>query len=119
LLYYSNARDFAQFGKLYKQYGKWNGKQILDSTFVATSITPRFTIHHYGYGWWVCLLAKHEGKQVLYARDHLGQYTIVIPKTVSYRAPQSFNNAQQTVNQKMMIFMVWVAETYKMLALRK
>lgn len=25
----SNARDFARFGKLYKQNGKWNGKQIL------------------------------------------------------------------------------------------
>ena len=30
----SNARDFARFGKLYKQNGNWNGKQLLDSTFV-------------------------------------------------------------------------------------
>src|SRR5690606_25196260 len=38
----SNAKDFARFGKLYKDYGKWNGTQLLDSAFVVKSITPRF-----------------------------------------------------------------------------
>ena len=38
----SNAKDFARFGKLYKDHGKWNGKQLLDSTFIAKSLTPRF-----------------------------------------------------------------------------
>ena len=36
----SNARDFARFGKLYKNHGEWNGKQILDSSFVALSLKP-------------------------------------------------------------------------------
>jgi len=26
----SNARDFAKFGKLYKDFGKWNGKVLLE-----------------------------------------------------------------------------------------
>jgi CubicO group peptidase (beta-lactamase class C family) len=74
----SNARDFARFGKLYKQYGKWNGRQLLDSTFVAKSINPRFADSpQYGYGWW---LAELNGKKVYYMRGHLGQYTIVIPQ---------------------------------------
>ncbi len=30
----SNARDFARFGKLYKDNGFWNGKNLLDSTFI-------------------------------------------------------------------------------------
>src|SRR5690606_14157590 len=38
----SNAKDFARYGKLFKDHGKWNGKQLLDSTFVAKSVTPRF-----------------------------------------------------------------------------
>jgi len=38
----SNAKDFARFGKLYKDYGKWNGQRLLDSAFVAKSLTPRF-----------------------------------------------------------------------------
>jgi CubicO group peptidase (beta-lactamase class C family) len=51
----SNARDFARLGKLYKNHGKWNGQQILDSAFVAKSTTPRFAVSsQYGYGWWTC-----------------------------------------------------------------
>lgn len=74
----SNARDFARFGKLYKDYGKWNGKQLLDSSFVAKSITPRFkNSPQYGYGWW---LKTQNGKQFFMMRGHLGQYVIVNPK---------------------------------------
>jgi CubicO group peptidase (beta-lactamase class C family) len=74
----SNARDFARFGKLYKQYGKWNGKQLLDSTFIAKSITPRFKESpEYGYAWW---LSDYKGKKIFYMRGHLGQYVIVIPE---------------------------------------
>ncbi len=74
----SNARDFARFGKLYKQYGKWNGRQILDSTFVSKSIRPRFpTSPEYGYGWW---LSNYNDKNIFYMRGHLGQYVIVIPE---------------------------------------
>tara|TARA_R110000823_G_scaffold315705_1_gene451057 strand:+ start:92480 stop:93640 length:1161 start_codon:yes stop_codon:yes gene_type:complete len=74
----SNARDFARFGKLYKDFGKWNGKQVLDSAFVAKSIQPRFKESpEYGYGFW---LNKHNGKEVFAMRGILGQYVIVIPE---------------------------------------
>lgn len=74
----SNARDFARFGKLYKQNGKWNGKQLLDSAFVATSVKPRFSKSpEYGYAWW---LSNFRDKEIYYMRGHLGQYVIVIPE---------------------------------------
>lgn len=73
----SNARDFARFGKLYKDFGKWQGQQILDSAFVVKSISPRFTESpHYGYGWW---LYKTMGKSFFIMWGHLGQYVIVEP----------------------------------------
>jgi len=73
----SNAKDFARFGKLYKDYGNWNGKQILDSAFVAKSIKPRFKESpEYGYGWW---LKQQNGKDFFMMRGHLGQYVIVEP----------------------------------------
>ncbi|WP_452599104.1 serine hydrolase domain-containing protein [Pontimicrobium sp. MEBiC01747] len=72
----SNAKDFARFGKLYKDYGKWNNQQILDSTFVAKSLKPRFS-DVYGYGWW---LKNHKGKNFKMMRGHLGQYVIVQPE---------------------------------------
>ncbi|OIQ23571.1 serine hydrolase [Lacinutrix sp. MedPE-SW] len=72
----SNAKDFARFGKLYKDHGKWNGKQVLDSAFVAKSLTPKFD-PVYGYGWW---LKNYNGKDFKMMRGHLGQYVIVQPE---------------------------------------
>jgi CubicO group peptidase (beta-lactamase class C family) len=74
----SNARDFARFGKLYKDHGRWNGNQLLDSTFVALSLTPRFEESpEYGYGWW---LDEFQDKKVFMMRGHLGQYIMVVPQ---------------------------------------
>lgn len=74
----STARDFARFGKLYKQNGIWNGKQILPRSFVEKSLQPRFSNSpEYGYGWW---LHQINGKRVFYMRGHLGQFVIVLPE---------------------------------------
>ena len=74
----SNAKDFARFGKLYKDHGKWNNQQILDSAFVAKSLKPRFQDSpEYGYGWW---LHQQDGKNFFMMRGHLGQYVIVEPE---------------------------------------
>ena len=74
----TNARDFARFGKLYKNDGLWNGLQLLDSTFVALSVQPRFEESpEYGYGWW---LDVFQGKKVFMMRGHLGQYVLVLPE---------------------------------------
>lgn len=74
----SNARDFARFGKLYKDGGLWNGQQLLPTDFVAKSIKPRFTQDsHYGYGFW---LSNHRNKNIFVMRGILGQYVITIPE---------------------------------------
>lgn len=74
----SNARDFARFGKLYKNAGVWNGDQLLDPSFVARSIQPRFEEDpEYGYGLWLTNLG---GKEIFYLRGILGQYVAVIPE---------------------------------------
>ena len=74
----SNAKDFARFGKLYKDHGKWNGKQVLDSAFIAKSIVSKFPASpQYGYGWW---LRKKGDKNFFMMRGHLGQYVIVEPE---------------------------------------
>ena len=74
----SNARDFAKFGKLFKDYGNWNGKKLLDSTFVKKATSKRFDKSpYYGYGFW---LGNHKGMDYFSMRGHLGQYVIVFPK---------------------------------------
>ncbi|MFV0565836.1 MAG: serine hydrolase domain-containing protein [Flavobacteriaceae bacterium] len=73
----SNAKDFARMGKLYKNHGKWKDQQVLDSAFVAKSVTPRFPESpQYGYGWWMKDMGN---KHFFMMRGHLGQYVIVEP----------------------------------------
>lgn len=80
----SNAKDFARMGKLYMDYGNWEGKQLLDSNFIASSISP-FNCneedctpnHTYGYAWW---LTEYNGLRVYYMRGMLGQYVICVPE---------------------------------------
>ena len=110
----SNAKDFARFGKLYKDHGKWNGKQVLDSSFVAKSIVPRFKESpEYGYGMW---LKTHLGKDFFMMRGHLGQYVFVQPEDnviiVRLGHQKSPDIGTKTFTDDINLY---IEETYKML----
>lgn len=114
----SNARDFARFGKLYKQNGKWNGQQLLDSAFVNKTITPRFEASpEYGYGWW---MHNFLGKDLYYMRGHLGQFVIVIPKDdlIIVRLGH-LKGVQTTFDPHSEDLYTYIEEAYKMLEQRK
>lgn len=110
----SNARDFARFGKLYKQNGKWNGTQVLDSAFIAKSLQPRFPDSpEYGYGWWLHTI---KGKKLFYMRGHLGQFVIVIPEDdlIIVRLGH-LKGVQTTTDAHSNDLYTYVEETYKMI----
>ena len=111
----SNARDFARFGKLYKQNGKWDGQNILDSSFVAKSTNPRFkNAPQYGYGWWLC---EFKNKKVFYMHGHLGQYVIVIPEDDLIIVRLGNRNILPTkTSPHNDDFFKYIEETYKMLS---
>lgn len=74
----SNARDFARFGRLFTQGGKWNGAQLLDRDFVEKCLAPRFSESpQYGYGFW---LSNYKNKRIFLMQGILGQYVISIPE---------------------------------------
>lgn len=109
----SNAKDFARYGKLFKDHGKWNGKQILDSSFVAKSVKPRFNDGQmYGYGWWI---ASVNNKEVFYMRGHLGQLVIVIPEDnlIVVRLGHTITKAK--TNNHSPDFYTFIEEAYAML----
>jgi CubicO group peptidase (beta-lactamase class C family) len=79
----ARARDFARIGKLYLQYGRWDGVQIVDSTYIAESVQPAPLTNKegepcstYGYSWWI---GEHNGEYVFYMRGIKGQYVLVMP----------------------------------------
>lgn len=81
--FYATARDFARFGKLYMNYGKWENEQLLDSAYVALSLRPGAPVtftgkinKEYGYQWW---LLNYKNNEVFYARGIKGQYIFVVP----------------------------------------
>ena len=111
----SNAKDFARMGKLYKDHGKWNGQQLLDSAFIAKSITPRFKESpEYGYGWWI---HSKNSKDFFMMRGHLGQMVIVNPKDNVIIVRLGHERVPQThIGEFAEDVDVYIEEAYKMLS---
>lgn len=82
--FYSNAKDFARIGQLMLDGGKFNGTQLIDSSYCEEMLKAVHipdesgkTIDYYASHWW---LTNYKGIEVFYARGILGQYIAVIPK---------------------------------------
>ncbi|TAE87091.1 MAG: class C beta-lactamase-related serine hydrolase [Bacteroidetes bacterium] len=82
--WYTNAKDYARLAKLLMQHGKWNGEQLVDSSYIQASQQPAQLVNQqgepstqYGYQWW---LMQHKGLDIVYARGIRGQYIFAIPE---------------------------------------
>ncbi len=109
----ATARDFARFGKLYKNNGEWNGKQLLDSTFVAKATKPRFQDGPmYGYGLW---LLHYKEKDFFMLRGHLGQYVIVQPEDNFIIVRLGDRTSNNSINSFSKDIYQYIDESYKIL----
>jgi CubicO group peptidase (beta-lactamase class C family) len=78
----STSRDFARFGQLYLQGGRWGDRQVVPEQWVEDSLVPSDASAEagdlYGYQWW---LGEPEGidEDVFAAVGHDGQWIYVIP----------------------------------------
>lgn len=107
----ATARDFARFGKLYINKGKWNDKIILDSSFIELSVNPVFDdSKYYGYGWW---LYNYEGKKVFTMNGHRGQFVISFPDENIIIVRQGDYNNKGNVNEGAGDLFQYIAEGYK------
>lgn len=72
------TRDYARFGQMYQQGGRWNDRQIVPQDWVAESTRPSAPTAPgrtgYGYQWWIPQGAA-EGEYM--ARGVYGQYIYV------------------------------------------
>lgn len=92
----TNARDFARIGQLILNKGFWNGKPVVDSSYIRAAITPSTWLKYtptlldgvtlapesvpctmYGYQFWI---ANFNGIRVNYTRGLLGQYILTLPE---------------------------------------
>ena len=108
----ATARDFARFGKLYINKGKWNDEVILDSSFVELSIQPSFKDSpYYGYGWW---LYDYEGKKVFTMNGHRGQFVISFPEENIIIVRQGDFNERGRVSNGTGDLYKYISEGYKL-----
>ncbi len=73
----ARARDFAKIGRLYKNKGNWNGKQIVSRKWVEESTkldTTEGSVGYYQYQWWL-----PKPNEDFMAEGHLGQFIYVNP----------------------------------------
>ena len=87
---YATAHDWARFGMLYYNKGRWNGEQILPENWVRKTVTPfeGDPEKHYGYLFWLNGFEKeHPSKRLYpevpgdmyYAGGYGGQKIFIIP----------------------------------------
>ena len=92
----ARARDFARFGRLYLENGRWNGEQVVPVRWTARSALPGvrtkdgYTHQHL---WW--MPEGIEGD--FYAYGHNGQYVYVNPKARVVIVKFSETNRQDPV----------------------
>jgi CubicO group peptidase (beta-lactamase class C family) len=81
----SNARDFARWGQLMLNNGKWGDKQLISESYLHETTTPAayltdddgLSVDYYGYQWWIM---NYNGYKIPYMRGILGQYVFAIPE---------------------------------------
>jgi CubicO group peptidase (beta-lactamase class C family) len=71
----TTSRDFARFGQLYLEGGRWGDEQVVPADWVAESLTPSPIAAGYGYQWWLT-----PGTTEFQAIGFDGQHLYVLPE---------------------------------------
>lgn len=81
--FYATTRDFARFGKLLSDSGRWNGRQLVSAAYIERLLTPVNALDpacdatHYGYQIW--LGTTDDGAAFSVLEGHRGQFVISVP----------------------------------------
>jgi len=73
---HSSARNFARFGQLLLQDGRWGDEQLLPADFVQRMTRPNGFVDYYGHSLW---MDPNHSAPFYFLQGHLGQYVIVVP----------------------------------------
>lgn len=73
---HSSARNFARFGQLLLQDGRWGDQQLLPAEFVQRITRPNGFVDYYGHSLW---MDPNYRAPFYFLQGHLGQYVIVVP----------------------------------------
>lgn len=81
----STSRDFARFGWLYLNGGRWGDEQIVPADWVEESLQPSDAFEGYGYQWWLTGVGQEElPKDLFSARGSTGSTSTSSPASISW-----------------------------------
>jgi CubicO group peptidase (beta-lactamase class C family) len=109
----TGLRDFARFGQLILNNGKWNGVQLVSESYLKQALTPVShliddagqNVDYYGWQWW---LMKYRGYNVKYMRGINGQYVIVIPELNTVIVRLGHKRATERIKGTPADFFTWI-----------
>lgn len=74
------SREFAKFGLLFLERGKWNGKQVISEAWIEASLSSSPSFAGYGYFWWLPGRTNAQLPADTFAANGVdGQHIYVIP----------------------------------------
>ncbi|WP_394837983.1 beta-lactamase family protein [Pendulispora rubella] len=85
-------RDLAKFGQLMLDGGRWNGQQLVSSTWIAQSTSPARADSEIGLLWWVAYTSL-EYVQSAATREAFGQWGFTASSKLAPLDGRIFNNA--------------------------
>ncbi len=111
---YATARDWARFGQLYLQDGRWEGKQLLPEGWVKYSSTPTPTVPKgkYGAHFWTNggVHSAVENRpfpslpgDLYYAAGYKGQRVVIIPSHQLVIVRLGWSDAETPQNMETMV----------------
>jgi CubicO group peptidase (beta-lactamase class C family) len=109
----TNARDFARFGQLILNKGRWNDRQLVSESYLSEALAPVThlvddkgkNVDYYGWQFW---LMKHRGQPVYYMRGILGQYIIVLPESNTVIVRLGHKRSEERINGTPADFFTWI-----------
>ncbi len=91
-----SCRDMARLGQLYLNGGSWNGKQLIDESYIRAAVTSSERNPNYGYLWWLNYTGRiiQAPTSMYYAAGARGQFCFTLPEQDMVIATMGFGKEQ-------------------------
>ena len=108
---YIEAMEWAKYGEFMRQYGAWNGKQIVRRDLVEELTKPPEHGTHYGLNWWLAADTSEEGAVSEDPRRQRKMTTITDPRISGFFFAAGLGKQRLYVNRELGLTIVRFGES--------
>jgi len=91
-----SCRDMARLGQLFLDGGRWNGRPLIDASYVQAATSPSQRNPEYGFLWWLNTNGRIAAapRSMYFAAGAFGQFCFVVPERRLVVASMGFGKPQ-------------------------